>query len=182
MPYTRLYESAHERLKATGAAVRALRSEVSTFRITPEHLVSVAAATPLLDEIKRRCGTDPTLYVIRLGEADAERVSLDQVQDRFAGAKDRGRGLAFAKLNLVDPSPVLYVGSSLRLSARTKQHLGFGPADTYALRLNRWLPKCSLDLVVAAFDRNASRDAVLFLEETLWQDLKPMFGRPGTAR
>jgi hypothetical protein len=162
--------------------VRALKPELSTFSIIPEHLASEEAAKPLLDEIKRRCGVKSSLYVVRLSEADAERISLDQAQERFASARDRGVGLAFAKLNLVDPSPVLYVGSSLSLSARIRQHLGFGPADTYALRLNRWLPECSLELVVAAFDRSASRDAVLYLEETLWHDLKPMFGRPGSAR
>jgi hypothetical protein len=169
-------------LEATGAAVSALKPELLSFSITPEHVASEETARPLLAEIKERCGARPCLYVFRLSEAEAERLSLDHVQDRFASAKDSGVGLAFCKLNLVDPSPVLYVGSSLSLSARTRQHLGFGPDDTYALRLARWLSECSLDLVVAAFDHSASRDAVLYLEETLWHDLKPMFGRPGSAR
>lgn len=182
MPYTRLNEKAQERLEATAAAVRVLQPELSTFNITPEHLTSEEAARPLLDKIKVSCGGKLCLYVFRLSEALADRVALDHVQDRFASARDDAAGLAFAQLNLVDPSPVLYVGCSLSLRGRVREHLGFGSGRTYALRLNKWFTECSLELVVAAFDRNASRDAVLYLEETLWHDLKPMFGRPGSAR
>jgi len=171
-----------ERLDITGAAVRALVPAWSTFRVTPDHLVTLEAAQPLLDQIKRSCAGKRCLYVLRIRDDDAEHMRLDHIQDRFADAVDHGSGLAFARLNKVDPSTVLYVGCSSDLSVRLRQHLGFGPNRTYALRLNKWMPACPMDLVVAAYDPSASNDAILLLEETLWRDLKPMFGRPGSAR
>ncbi|WP_242077110.1 hypothetical protein [Brevundimonas diminuta] len=172
-----------ERLDATSMAVRDLAPALTTFKITPEHLASEEAAQALLSDIRRGSGAGRCLYVLQVCDANLDQTHLANFQDRFAAAKDRASGsLAFPRLNKVEPSRVLYVGSSLTLSSRIKEHLGYGSDRTFALRLNSWVPACEIDLLVAAYDRDASNEAVLLLEDTLWRRLTPMFGRSGSAR
>lgn len=181
MPYSDLTQRVLERLEITGAAVRELAPKMSTFRISTVHLGSREAAQPLLDEIKALCSANRCLYVIQVCDTDVARVDFEGFQDRFAEAKDQSGRLAFPRLNTVEPSRVLYVGSSFRLSTRVKEHLGYVSDRTFALRLRNWVPDCNIDILVAAYARDASDDAILILEETLWHHLKPMFGRSGSA-
>jgi hypothetical protein len=182
MPYTDLTQQALERLNRVSTAVRDLIPALSTFRITPEHLASETAAQLLLSDVRRSAGSGRCLYVLQVCDADVAGMSFAGFQDRFAEAKDRWAGsLAFARRNKVEASRVLYVGSSLTLGSRIKEHLGYGSDRTFALRLNSWVPMCEIDLLVAAYDRSASDEAVLLLEDTLWRRLTPMFGRTGSA-
>ena len=182
MPYTDLTQRVLERLDGASAAVRDLAPSLTTFRITPEHLASEEAAQPLLSDIQRESEAGRCLYVLQVCDADLGQVHLANFQDRFAAAKDRAAGtLRFSRLNKVEPSRVLYIGSSLTLRSRIQEHLGYGSKQTYALRLNSWVPACGIDLLVAAYDRDASDEAVLLLEDTLWRRLTPMFGRSGSA-
>jgi hypothetical protein len=79
----------------------------------------------------------------------------------------------------------LYVGSSVsresKVAARLCQHLGFtGGNGTYALYLNR-LPltePLTLDLSVAWYPGNTS-EFVQRLEEAMWDEQAPLFGRRG---
>lgn len=82
-------------------------------------------------------------------------------------------------------STCLYVGSSVsrnsKVAARLCQHLGFtGGNGTYALYLNR-LPlrePLTLDLSVAWY-RGSTSEFVQRLEEAMWDDQAPLFGRRG---
>lgn len=181
MPYTDLTLHALERLGRAREAVRDLAPALRTFRIMPEHLVSADAAKPLLADIARAAGSGRSLYLLQVCDADIPHTNLAEFQDRFAEAKDRFAEVKFPRLNKVEPSRVLYVGSSLTLRSRIKEHLGYGADKTFALRLNRWAPACGFDLLVASYDPAASDEAVLFLEDTLWRHLTPMFGRSGSA-
>ncbi|WP_313472345.1 hypothetical protein [Brevundimonas sp.] len=183
MPYTDLTQRVLERLNATSVAVHDLAPTLSAFQITPEHLASEEAAQPLLSDIQRGSGAGRCLYVLQVCDADLGQAHLTNFQDGFAAAKDHAAGsLKFSRLNKVEPSRVLYVGSSLTLRSRIKEHLGYGSKQTYALRLNSWVPACGIDLLVAAYDRDAPDETVLLLEDTLWRHLMPMFGRSGSAR
>jgi hypothetical protein len=183
MPYTHLTELALERLTNSREAVRDLAPALQKFRVGPEHLESADAAEPLLADVARKTGSGRSLYVIQVCDADLPRTDLAEFQGRFAEAKRRYAGLLkFPRLNEVEPSRVLYVGSSLTLRSRIKEHLGYGADKTFALRLNRWLPSCGLDLLVASYGPAAPDEAVLYLEDTLWRRLNPMFGRSGSAR
>lgn len=75
----------------------------------------------------------------------------------------------------------LYVGSSLNLSKRLKEHLGYGPAKTYSLQLAHWAKDLneSFKFEFAVFDPASPPNALQALEDTLWDTLEPMFGRRG---
>lgn len=75
----------------------------------------------------------------------------------------------------------LYVGSSMNLPKRLKEHLGFGPAKTYSLQLAHWAKDLneSLKFEFAVFDPASPPNALQALEDTLWDTLEPMFGRRG---
>lgn len=182
MPYTDLTQRVLERLDAASAAVRDLAPALTTFRITPEHLASEDAAQPLLSDVRKATEGGRCIYVLQVCDADVDQVHLAHFQDCFAAAKDAAGYLKFSRLNKVEPSRVLYVGGSATLCSRIREHLGYGSEQTYALRLGRWVPACEIDLLVAAYDRDASDELVLLLEDTLWRHLMPMFGRPGSAR
>ncbi|MFT4954590.1 MAG: hypothetical protein ACI8U3_000961 [Brevundimonas sp.] len=183
MPYTDLTLHALERLSRGREAVRDLAPALSTFRIRPEDWASEGAAQPLLADVGRSAGSGRSLYLLQVSDADIPSTSLSELRDCFSEAKNRWAGLLkFPRLNKVEPSRVLYVGSSLTLRSRIKEHLGYGADQTFALRLNRWAPAFELDLLVASYDPSSPDEAVLFLEDTLWRRVTPMFGRPGSAR
>lgn len=98
----------------------------------------------------------------------------------FEVAKQSKKGArAYCRLNAA--SPQLYVGSSLSLDSRIKQHLGFATKSIFAMQLCHWLPPGEGTLHIQAwrFDMETDPAIVQAIEDALWAANKPMFGRQG---
>jgi hypothetical protein len=74
----------------------------------------------------------------------------------------------------------LYVGSSNSLRKRFKEHCGFANNKTYALKLSHWLgnpkPQLSFNYIEVA---DADQLILQHLEDALWREFKPLFGKTG---
>jgi len=101
---------------------------------------------------------------------------------RRAFAAASGSARKRSRDNGVVDSKCLYVGSSGHMAQRLKEHLGFGAADTYALQLAHWAAELGLTLTLtcATYADGAVPDAIQAMEDALWDELRPIFGRRGT--
>jgi hypothetical protein len=107
-------------------------------------------------------------------------VDLSAVQRSFSDAKRREHGeRAYARLN--HQSSCLYVGSSENMAQRFRDHLGYGSRRTFSLQLAHWARSLELELefVCGKYSQAAAPEVYQALEDTLWTQLKPMFGREG---
>ncbi len=77
----------------------------------------------------------------------------------------------------------MYVGSSKKGSSRFKQHMGFRAPGTYALQLLHWArPELGgIRIDVLEVGDGVSDRSMLHLEDQLWFELKPLFGRRGSV-
>ena len=106
--------------------------------------------------------------------------NLDAVAQAFAMAKAQGVDeRSFSRLN--NPSNTLYVGGSGSIATRLRQHLGYGARRTYSLHLAHWAPPLQLSfrLCCAEYAQDENVDVFQALEDQLWDELAPMFGRKG---
>lgn len=104
----------------------------------------------------------------------------DVISRAFADAKAEERGTrAYARLN--QPSSSVYVGSSEKIHQRLKEHLGFGAKGTYSLQLAAWARPYNFELAFwcAQYPSDTPSDVLQALEDTLWAEMRPMFGRQG---
>ncbi|GHU69297.1 hypothetical protein FACS189450_01910 [Spirochaetia bacterium] len=76
----------------------------------------------------------------------------------------------------------LYVGSSINdVYTRLKQHLGITESKaTYALHLKHWWSDAALQITVYQFKDGIEDYALQFIEDSLWEENKPIFGRKGS--
>lgn len=110
------------------------------------------------------------IYVIEEVGGDPEK-TFRAMSDYKRGTQSR----ACPKLN--HPSPVLYVGSSTTgLKSRIKQHVGDGPAGTYALHLKHWFDG-NYRIIVRIYDEPA--EVLQIIEDALSHDMEPAFGKKG---
>ena len=116
------------------------------------------------------------LYVIRLV---TEQVDLSTIRDAFIAAKAKKDGRAYPRLN--GQSRCFYVGSSKGMRQRLKDHLGYGAISTYGLHLAHWANHFPLELefVCAKYRAGCELEVYQLLEDALWDELSPMFGRKG---
>jgi hypothetical protein len=78
---------------------------------------------------------------------------------------------------LNSPSHTMYVGSSTTgVQKRIKQHIGYGPAKTYALNLSHWF-EGKYKIEVKEYD--CSREIMQLVEDNLSDELRPAFGKKG---
>ena len=116
------------------------------------------------------------IYIIK---AD-KQVDLAACYTAFSEAKARKKDdRAYSRLN--DKSNVFYVGSSISLSKRIKEHLGLGSMGTYALQMRYWAlgQQGNLAIEIYRFGNNVSTNAIQAIEDGLWEIHSPMFGRKG---
>jgi hypothetical protein len=116
------------------------------------------------------------LYTIRLL---TESVDLSQIKEAFKIAKEKKDGRAYPRLN--NQSRCLYVGSSRGIRQRLKDHMGYGATGTYSLHLAYWANNLPLELEFKCAKYQAGLDPQIYqaLEDTLWDEMLPMFGRKG---
>lgn len=133
----------------------------------------------LIREIKDwAVGSVAFIYVVSAKEIDDE--TTIELARSFADAKAAEKGKrAYARLN--EPSHHIYVGSSAKLHQRIKEHLGYGAKATYSLQLAAWAQPHKVDLTIccAKYPDNTDQNVLQALEDALWSDLQPMFGRQG---
>jgi len=111
-----------------------------------------------------------------------DNTCLSDLRNAFSEARNGDSGRAYARLNHHESS-CLYVGSSSDLLKRIKEHFGYGAKATFALHLAWWAENFSdstLTLAFSEFDPNTDAEALQALEDTLWSEMKPMFGRRGS--
>lgn len=107
-------------------------------------------------------------------------VDLNDVDRAFVIAKGRANKLrAYPKIN--SKSACFYVGQSKAIRKRMCEHLGFRAKGTYALQLIHWARELDLDLMLtcAKYPESTPETVLQALEDTLWDELTPMFGRQG---
>jgi hypothetical protein len=116
------------------------------------------------------------LYIIRLVTAE---VDLSNIEDAFLEAKEKKDGRAYPRLN--GRSRCFYVGSSHYMRQRLKDHLGYGAKSTYGLHLAYWAGSLTLELEFMCAKNQAGFEAGVYqiLEDALWVEMAPMFGRIG---
>ncbi|MGB7268632.1 MAG: GIY-YIG nuclease family protein [Albidovulum sp.] len=90
-------------------------------------------------------------------------------------------GVKLARYNEVTESRTVYVGSSRTIRNRLPQHLNNCAAGTYALKMRQWCPKAENSLRVEVTVVRGELDAALVqdLEDALWKNSRPMFGKFG---
>ena len=132
----------------------------------------------LTDEISAWAGKSPCLYYFEISQPIP---SLELVTNAFNSAKvdPQRSGLAYARLNN-STGTCFYVGSSHSVATRLKQHLGYGHKGTYALQLKHWAPNnLKLNLVCALYANGTTPEVLQCLEDSLWENKQPLFGRRG---
>lgn len=79
---------------------------------------------------------------------------------------------------LTKPSRTLYVGSSTKgLKSRIRQHTNSQNKSTSALHLNEWF-KGEYQITIKTYA--APIEIIQILEDALWHELRPAFGKPGS--
>lgn len=134
-----------------------------------------ALVLDLKKSIKR--GT-PYIYCLTV----ADNTCLSNLRNAFSEARDGDSGRAYARLN-VHESSCLYVGSSSNMLKRIKEHFGYGAKATFALHLAWWAEDytdINLTLAFSEFETTTDAETLQALEDTLWSEMKPMFGRRGS--
>jgi hypothetical protein len=117
----------------------------------------------------------PYLYYLQIIGSS----NLSSMEKAFTVEKSKS-DRAYARFN--SQSKVLYVGSSSDIGKRIREHLGYGAKATYALQLAHWCRNLnlSLEFVLAEYSTTTDSDLLQTLEDTLWDNLHPMFGRKGS--
>jgi hypothetical protein len=139
-----------------------------------------AKSHPIVDEIASWAGKGSVfLYYIRvLGTPN-----FDDIESVYFDAKGKEKDKrSYARLNKHNQtSAYFYVGSSKDITKRLKDHLGYCSPKTYSLQLAHWARGLALELefVCAKYTESTPREVYQALEDTLWNQRKPMFGREG---
>lgn len=147
-----------------------------TFRIGDVFQSSDSVLTRLDD---RLASSYAVIYAISTVKPGKE-ANLLSAFSKSKNAKESER--AYCRKN-EEPSRCLYVGSSRSFGSRLKQHLGYGPKDTYALNIRYWavdFENEKLEVSYASYSKDISPATVQTLEDALWERQQPMFGRKGT--
>ena len=128
----------------------------------------------------KRLKVSKCLYFISLDK----EASSEKVRDCFENARRNcEEKKAFSKLNLLTESKCLYVGSSKNIRSRILQHIGFVPDKTYALRIKSWSKDLDggIEITIISYDK-IEQSTLLYFEEQLSKELKPISGKRGSAR
>ncbi len=152
--------------------------EVKAWKIEISKLPGEPDGLALIEQIANWAGRSKVC--IYYFENRSKNVSLEIIERAFASAKAHEENdRAYPRLNT--QGHIFYVGSSQSVAKRFKEHLGYGSTSTYALQLVHWAKHLGLELdfVCAKYAEETPANVMQALEDTLWLELKPMFGRMG---
>jgi len=121
-----------------------------------------------------------TIYVFSYGDLVSQYLISTLRNAADASLRSIGEARAFPKCNARGEGHCLYVGHSYKIETRLRDHLGFGAASTSSLHLKHW-DGHPLDDITFTAHRLSTPDKLLaqFLEEYLWDELKPLLGKRG---
>ncbi|MEQ3724482.1 GIY-YIG nuclease family protein [Alcanivorax sp.] len=123
----------------------------------------------VLEDLDQLKSIERAIYIIEEDGGDCE--ATFQAMSAYKKMSDR----ACPKLN--QPSPVLYVGSSVTgIKKRIKQHLGDGPKGTYALHLSHWFTG-KVRITIKTYEERP--EVIQIIEDAISHELKPAFGKSG---
>jgi hypothetical protein len=188
MPFTKLAQQASSALHCLSQNLATISAPpVLNLEFCTDVLIPAQRAPDSLDETFKSISAwevkgSSYIYLLR---AKVPSAGVAQIRAAFESAKHGRLGArAYARLNPQDPSPsnpVLYVGSSAAITSRIRQHLGYGVPSTFALHLAFWAQALELPLAltIARFPPSVGPTLIGPLEDTLWDDLNPLFGRKG---
>jgi len=177
--FSSLPTKAKERLARISNAVSGvLPTETKTWRIQTQVLVEGGNEPDIINDVRKWAAKDSVfLYTFTLTSIVPD---LSLLTTAFASAKAAEKGnRAYARLN--PPSKCMYVGSSEKIHQRIKEHFGYGAKGTYSLQLAYWAQPFNLEIEVecAKYPAATTSEVLQSLEDTLWAELLPMFGRQG---
>lgn len=136
--------------------------------------IVVSKSKELEDRIKSLGNKGYIIYIVTV----EDNVSLDELGKEKRKSKDSH--YSFPQVNeghVAKDNRCLYIGSSLEISTRLKQHLGFiGSKKTFSLRLNNWAKGRRVNIELYETD---NKDNMQLFEDLLWKKYKPMLGRMG---
>lgn len=176
-----LKDFAQERLRARAVALDgASFGPDIQFEFTLSKIKTGLSQAEINAELARHQVADhsaqPAIYVLTLGED----TDLPQFLRSFH-ERDLPR-FAAARVNLGhEQSRTLYVGSSAKVARRLREHLWRAPDATYALHLSRWCSggpgsiRVNVRHLLGSVTEGARQD----LEDTLWHQRRPLFGKSG---
>lgn len=151
--------------------------ETNTWRFATNMLRPSTETLSIVLEVAQWAGKGNVyLYTICLV---TEQCDLSKIRNAFSTAKATQNGRAYPRLN--GQSRCLYVGSSKNVHQRLKEHLGYGAKGTYALQLAHWAGRfpAELEFKCAKYQTGLAPEVYQALEDTLWDEMSPMFGRKG---
>jgi hypothetical protein len=161
------------------SVVNVLPIETKAWRFFTNGLSEQSEQPTIINEVSQWAGKGYIyLYIIGL----VTQANISDLKEAFSEAKNTKRNdRAYARLNSDNISACLYVGSSRDITGRLKQHLGYGPRDTFALQLAHWAStfKLELEIQCAKYPLGHSAEVYQILEDTLWEQMSPLFGRKG---
>jgi hypothetical protein len=164
--------------KLTDSVVGVLPVETNTWRFFTNTLSEHSEPPAILSEVSHWAEKKNIyLYTICLV---TQQCNISELIAAFSKAKNTKKNdRAYPRLNHI--SRCFYVGSSQDLPGRLKQHLGYGPKGTFALQLAHWANTFELELEFqcAKYQSGLAAEVYQILEDTLWEDMSPMFGRKG---
>ena len=136
--------------------------------------IIVSKSKKLKDEIENLGNKGYIIYIVIIDNT----VSLDELKKEKRKSKELY--YSFPQVNeehVEKGNRCLYIGSSLNISSRLKQHLGFiGSNRTFSLRLNNWAKERRINIELYETD---TKDNMQLFEDLLWRKYKPMLGRMG---
>jgi len=155
--------------------------EFETVKLNDKYIVEILNDIPA-GYAKALKDTD-FIYVFSLKNASAELqkdifqglCASRDIQDSkdFEGKKD------FCRANH-SQSECLYVGRSQKLKSRLKQHLDAGGEGIFAMHMLRWIAGISIKAEIHCYQFDGKSNLIIqALEDGLWDQFKPMFGRKG---
>ena len=122
---------------------------------------------------------NPVLYSLSVDSLETAQ-TIKSAFDNLPNEETRGYRLP--RRNPDNPrQTVLYVGGSGNIRRRLKEHLDAAHARTYAMNLRKWCPafEGAITVKVQAFSPDVSRECRQDIEDSLWANLKPIFGKSG---
>jgi len=175
-----LPDKAQDNLKELSALLsNVVPIETKTWRFNTGELKPLSKMPDLIDEVASWADRKNIyLYTLRIITEDYD---IDKFCKSFSTAKKlKKNNLAYTRFNN-KKSKYLYVGRSSNLFQRLKQHMGYGAKSTYALHLAYWANAFNLEIEFrcAKYKGGLAPDVYQTLEDTLWQEISPMFGRKG---
>jgi hypothetical protein len=154
--------------------------EIKTWRFNTEALEPASKIPDLIAEVALWADKNNVyLYTLRI---ITENYDIEKFNKSFSNAKKLKKdNLAYTRFNN-KKSQYLYVGRSSNLSQRLREHMGYGAKGTYALHLAYWANAFNLEIEFqcAKYKAGLASDVYQVLEDTLWQEMSPMFGRKGS--